>query len=116
MSESDYTFAQARKDNDERLLGQLDSLRNGEDMQVLESFARAYLGMFYEIEDEIAPDDKVAMLANSDVANAVLEGFIVTLQRDDIPAPYEIGDRLGKNESTPVGLSLIHISEPTRPY
>ena len=107
MSESDYTFAQARKDNDERLLGQLDSLRNGEDMQVLESFARAYLGMFYEIEDEIAPDDKVAMLANSDVANAVLEGFIVTLQRDDIPAPYEIGDRLGKNESTPVGYVVL---------
>ncbi|MFP4609537.1 MAG: hypothetical protein ACLFQT_00815 [Thiohalophilus sp.] len=107
MSDSDNTFAQARKENDERLLGQLDSLRNGEDLQILEPFARAYLGMFYEIEDGIAPADKVAMLANQKVSEAVLSGFVSALGRDDIPAPYQIGDQLGKNESSPFGYVVL---------
>ena len=103
MSDSEYTFTQARKDNDDRLLGRLDDLRSGDDMQVLEPFARAYLGMFYEIQDSIDPQEKVAMLANSEVASAVMEGFISSLQRDDIPPPYEIGERLSQDESIPVG-------------
>lgn len=107
MSDSDYTFAQARKDNDERLLAQLDELRNGNNMQILEPFARAYLGMFYEIDDAIEPTDKVALLANSKVSEAVLDGFVAALQRDDIPAPYEIGDRLGKEESIPGGYVVL---------
>lgn len=107
MSESDYTFAQARKDNDERLLGQLDTLRNGEDMQVLEPFARAYLGMFYEIDDNMSPADKVAVLANSEVSAAVLDGFTAALHRDDIPAPYEIGERLAKGEGIPGGYVVL---------
>lgn len=107
MSDTDYTFTQARKDNDQRLLGRLDALRSGEDMAVLESFARAYLGMFYEIEDDVAPADKVAMLANSEVSEAVLQGFVAALQRDDIPPPYEIGDRLGKGESMPGGYVIL---------
>ncbi|MDR9436206.1 MAG: hypothetical protein RI563_04975 [Thiohalophilus sp.] len=107
MSDSDYTFEQARKENDERLLGQLDTLRNGADMQVLEPFARAYLGMFYEIEDAIAPADKVAMLANQEVSEAVLSGFVAVLERDDIPTPYEIGDQLSKQESSPAGYVVL---------
>jgi len=107
MSDSDNTFAQARKENDERLLGQLDTLRNGEDMQVLEPFARAYLGMFYEIEERLAPADKVAMLANREVSDAVLAGFVAALQRDDIPLPYEIGDRLAKDESISAGYVVL---------
>lgn len=107
MSDSDYTFEQARKENDERLLGQLDTLRNGADIQVLEPFARAYLGMFYEIEDAIASADKVAMLANQEVSEAVLSGFIATLERDDIPTPYEIGEQLAKHESSPTGYVVL---------
>ncbi|MDZ7804735.1 hypothetical protein [Thiohalophilus sp.] len=107
MSDSDYTFEQARKENDERLLGQLDTLRNGADMQVLEPFARAYLGMFYEIEDAIAPADKVAMLANQQVSEAVLSGFVAALERDDILTPYEIGAQLAKHESSPAGYVLL---------
>ncbi|TDX98143.1 hypothetical protein [Thiohalophilus thiocyanatoxydans] len=107
MSDSDNTFAQARRENDERLLGQLDALRNGEDMQVLEPFARAYLGMFYEIEDELAPAEKVAILANREVSDAVLAGFVAALQRDDIPPPYEIGERLARDESIPGGYVVL---------
>jgi hypothetical protein len=107
MSDSEYTFTQARKDNDERLLGRLDDLRRGEDMQVLEPFARAYLGMFYEIDDRIDPQKKVAMLANSEVASAVMEGFISSLHRNDIPPPYEIGECLSQDESIPVGYVVL---------
>jgi len=107
MSDSDNTFAQARKENDERLLDQLGTLRNGEDMQILESFARAYLGMFYEIEDAIAPADKVAMLANQQVSEAVLSGFVAVLGRDDIPTPCEIGDQLAKHENSPAGYVVL---------
>ncbi|MDZ7660805.1 hypothetical protein [Thiohalophilus sp.] len=107
MSDSDNTFAQARRDNDERLLGQLDTLRNGEDMQILEPFARAYLGMFYEIDDGLAPADKMAILANREVSDAVLAGFVAALQRDDIPPPYEIGGRLAKDESIPGGYVVL---------
>lgn len=107
MSDSDYTFVQARQDNDARLLERLDDLRSGSDMQVLEPFARAYLGMFYEIDDNLEPADKVALLANNQVRDAVLDGFVAALQRDDIPQPYEIGDRLGKEESLPGGYVVL---------
>jgi len=107
MSDSDYTFAQARKDNDERLLDQLSSLRRGEDMTILEPFARAYLGMFYEIDRNIDAAEKVAILANQQVTEAVLDGFVAALQRDDIPGPYEIGDLLGDSETVTSGYVVL---------
>lgn len=107
MSDSDYTFAQARKDNDKRLLGRLPSLRSGEDMKVLEPFARAYLGMFYEIDRDIDPAGKVAILANREVADAVLDGFVAALWQHNIPGPYEIGDMLGRNETISSGYVVL---------
>jgi len=107
MSDSDYTFAQARKDNDERLLNQLSSLRSGEDMSILEPFARAYLGMFYEIDRNIDAAEKVAILANQQVTEAVLDGFVAALQRDDIPGPNNIGDLLGGSKTVNSGYVVL---------
>ncbi len=107
MSDSDYTFAQARKDNDQRFLGNLSSLRSGEDMKVLEPFARAYLGMFYEIDRDIDAAGKIAILANQEVAGAVLDGFVAALQRPNIPGPYAIGNMLGRRETISSGYVVL---------
>ena len=47
-------FELTRAENDEKLLSQIDSIKTAENIQVLIPFAKAYLGMFYVIDKELA--------------------------------------------------------------
>ncbi len=97
MSESEINFELTRSENDTQLLCRIDEINSGQDIKVLEPFARAYLGLFYEIDKAIAPEARIAMLANQQLANAVLNGFVNALQRDDLPSPEILAEAVCKN-------------------
>lgn len=91
-------FEETRAENDERLLGKIDSVASGTDIDALEPFARAYLGLFLDIDSNIAPRERIAMLANPELAVAVTDGFVAALERLDLPSPVDIGDALVRGE------------------
>lgn len=84
-------FELTRLENDERLLSQITSIKTAENIQLLIPFAKAYLGLFYVIDSELTATDKVSLLANSELADAILEGFLSSLSSDEIPSVEKIG-------------------------
>ena len=91
-------FELTRRENDEQLLPQLESIRSGENFHALIPFAKAYLGLFYVIDSELAAVEKIQLLANKELAEAVLDGFKASVLRDDIPTVEQIGEAMAKQK------------------
>ena len=100
-------FEVTRLENDERLLSELESIRTAENIQVLVPFAKAYLGMFYVIDSELPPTDKVRLLANNELAEAVFKGFIASLERASLPAIEDIGSAMAEQKELPEGYVML---------
>ena len=92
-------FELTRSENDEHLLSQIDSIKTAENIQVLIPFAKAYLGMFYVIDNKLAASEKVKLLANKELAKAIFDGFRASLNRNDLPSIEKIAHAAAtKNE------------------
>lgn len=91
-------FEETRAENDELLLGKIERVASGTDIDALEPFARAYLGLFLDIDGNIAPRERIAMLANPKLAAAVIDGFAAALERLELPSAAQIGDALVRGE------------------
>ena len=106
-------FAQVRAENEQLLSEKLDEIATGENQSVLESFARAYLGMFYEIDNELTCDERVELLASTDIAGAVLNGFETTVLNtllptpDNIAATYVHGEELAQGYVVLAGMDRL---------
>ena len=100
-------FDLTRRENDEQLLPQLESIRSGENFQALVPFAKAYLGLFYVIDSELAAVEKIKLLANKELADAVLDGFKASLLRADIPTVEQIGEAMAKQEEFSEGYVIL---------
>lgn len=100
-------FEQARQRTEEKLADQIEALRRGERPQALEPFAKAYLGLFLEIDDHLAPAERVAMLADEPLASAIRDGFIAVSQRRDLPGADEIGARFARGERLALGYVVL---------
>ena len=100
-------FAQVRAENDQRLSGSLNELSSAANQSVLEPFARAYLGMFYEIDNDLSCDERVELLANPEITRAVLEGFEATVLNFTLPTPAEIARKLVDGEEYGIGYVVL---------
>lgn len=100
-------FELTRSENDEQLLPQLESIRSGENFQALIPFAKAYLGLFYVIESELPAVDKIKLLANKELAEAIIYGFKASVLRDDIAAVEKIGEALAKQQEFAEGYVIM---------
>ena len=96
MSQDEIDFAATRRATDEQLAARIAAIRQGQDIDALVPFAKAYLGLFREIDPALAPATRLLMVASPEVADAVLTGFDRVLRRSDIAPPCDIvaaGDR-----------------------
>jgi len=100
-------FELTRFENDERLLLQIESIKTAENIQVLIPFAKAYLGMFYVIDSELGEKEKVKLLANEELAEAVFEGFLSSLSRNDLPSLEKIGHAAAEKKEFPEGYVIL---------
>ena len=85
-------FAAARKENDELFLAEKDSIASGEKRDVLIPFAKAWLGMFYVIDNQLPPADRLRMLASPALAEAIEQGFRAVLKQDNWPELERIAE------------------------
>ena len=100
-------FELTRFENDERLLLQIESIKNAENIQVLIPFAKAYLGMFYVIDSELAAKEKVKLLANSELAISIFDGFLSSLSRNDLPSIEKIGHAMAEKKEFAEGYVIL---------
>lgn len=106
--EKDYRDHEAtRIDNDRRLAPMEDRLRSAEAVDELERFAKAYLGMYLDLDNHIAPRDRIFVLANEALAEAILEGFVRVLGRRDLPSPEQIADSMLSDDRYAIGYVIL---------
>ena len=107
-------FASARAENDELLSLLSDRLRSADAADKLVPFARAYLGLFYDIPSDTVPVERVYLVANQPLADAVLSGFDAILQRTDLPVPTQIAEAFVEDE--PLGIGYVVLAGMDRWY
>lgn len=100
-------FDKAREAADRRLSSDIAAVRDGAQPEALDSFARAYLGLLLDIDDDVAPPDRVRLLANEPLAGAVLEGFVAVVNRGELPGPEAIGRALARGERFASGYVML---------
>ncbi|MCK4865950.1 MAG: hypothetical protein KAT06_11075 [Gammaproteobacteria bacterium] len=100
-------FELTRKENDELLLSQVASIKTGENIQALIPFAKAYLGMFYVIDSELAPKEKIKLLANAELTESVFAGFLASLKKPDLPSVAEIGHAAASKKEFAEGYVIL---------
>lgn len=100
-------FELTRCENDERLLPQIKSIKSAENIQVLIPFAKAYLGMFYVIDNELEAQEKVKLLAHDELATSIFEGFISSLSRNDLPSIEMIGHAMAEKREFAEGYVIL---------
>lgn len=100
-------FELTRKENDELLLSQIESIKTGDNIQALIPFAKAYLGMFYVIDSELESKEKVKLLANSELAESIFSGFLACLDQYDLPSVAEIGHAAASKKEFAEGYVIL---------
>ena len=100
-------FELTRRENDEQLLPQIESIKSGENFQALVPFAKAYLGLFYVIDSELPAQEKIKLLANSELAEAVLQGFEESLRRTDLTPVEKIGHAMAEKKEFSEGYVIL---------
>jgi len=96
-----------RIENDRNLLPKLDAIRRGEDIESLERFAKAYLGMYLDIDNNIPPNDRIVILANRELAAAIRSGFEAVLQHGSFPTEVEIANAMVDEQPIAIGYILL---------
>lgn len=96
-----------RLENDRTLLPKLDAIRSGQDIDSLERFAKAYLGMYLDIDNTIPPKDRIIILANAALADAIREGFEAVLKQGNFPDEVTIADAMMNEHPVAIGYILL---------
>jgi len=99
--------AETRKENDQRLADQHDLIRSGHSIEALEPFAKAYLGLFLEIDSSFEPEQRIRFIASDDLADAVMAGLGIVLTKAELPDAEEIGRKMTEDERFETGYVVL---------
>lgn len=100
-------FETTRQENDQKLSGQLVAIRSADASEVLVPFAKAYLGMFYVIDSELPPKQKIRLLANEKLSDAILDGFKASLSHGGFPSARQIGAKMAVQQDYAIGYPVL---------
>ncbi len=99
--------AETRAENNKQLAGQHTQIRSGKNTDILEPFAKAYLGLFLEIDNTFSPEQRIHFLVSDDLAEAIIEGLVNVLSSNRFPTPAEIGKKMADGERFEVGYIVL---------
>lgn len=68
------------------------AIRAGEDVNSLVQIARAYLGMYYDLDRGKTPQERVRIWLGSELTDAATLGFVNALGRKDMPSAQQISE------------------------
>jgi hypothetical protein len=85
-------------------------LTKGNHLKATEDIAKAYLGLFYDIDESLAPEDRVAALVGQKLQQIAIESLSATIKKNAIPTPRQISD-LHANENKEYRLEHILVAQ-----
>ena len=88
---------------------QIEAMRHGE-FAALVAPARAYLGLYHDMNNEVGPQDRLAEWLGTEIANAAIEGFDAFLQSGPSPTAQQIAESNAVSQSwnaTPIILAAL---------
>ncbi len=100
-------FAKARRRVEARVAGRLDDIRRGRAMDVLVPYAKAYLGLYLDLDNRIDPEQRVRLLAGPELADAVLQGLHAAPALDHGLEPRAVGRSMAAGEAPPAGFTIL---------
>lgn len=100
-----HNHTATRHENDRLLLARLQEIESGQAIDALEPFAKAYLGMYLDIDNSVTPEKRINILANETLASAVIKGLHAALQNTQLPDSTEIADSM--IDENPLALGYI---------
>lgn len=102
-----HAHAGTRAENDRNLLDKLAAISAGKDIESLERFAKGYLGMFLDLDNTIPPRQRISVLANAELAQAIEQGFESILISGNFPTPPQIADSMLDDKPIAIGYILL---------
>ena len=102
------------KEHRESYANQVGAMRRGEFGAVIRP-AQAYLGLFYDMNDELPAHERVAEWLGKDLACAAFEGFEVFLQSDAAPTAQQVAESNAESRSwNAVAIIVAALAERVR--
>lgn len=97
-----------RAENDKRLADQHKDIQNASALEALESFSKAYLGLYLEIDSSFSPKQRIRFIASDDLADAVIQGLSsVLFIIKSIPTATDIGKKMANEERLELGYVVL---------
>lgn len=94
-------------ENNQRLGPHLKSIAEGQMTDALVPFAKAYLGLYYQLDNSVPPRLRVASLASIQLADAIMQGMQSLLQEGSVASPEQIGRNYLDGEGQGLGYVLL---------
>ncbi|MBD3609159.1 MAG: hypothetical protein HUJ30_01265 [Gammaproteobacteria bacterium] len=98
---------QTRQENINRLTPHLEEIQHCHMLDALEPFAKAYLGLYYQLDNDVPPLGRIAQLSDDALYQAILRGFHTLLDGEYIPLPGAIGSRFSEDHDLGTGYILL---------
>ena len=92
-----------RDENQSLLEGRLQEIRRGDARDTLEPFAKAYLGMFDDINNNIPSEARIYLLVDEPLAEPIIQGLVNALQQQGLPGVANIAAALINNDRLGIG-------------
>lgn len=91
----------------QQLSEQLEAIRSGTPTNALVYLAKIYFGLFYDLDRESQPRDRLTAFTTPEIAATALDGFVAALQRPDIPSPKMIGELEAESKEYIIGFPVL---------
>ena len=107
MAEAKKTLERTRAEHDARWGAAVPAVRAGRRLGALVAGAKAYLGQYLNLQEEVEGEARVGMIFNPPLAEAVLDGLVAALDGQPPPRPEDIArDQLAGREM-PLGYVFL---------
>lgn len=91
----------------QQLSEHLEKIRAGAPTQPLVNLAKAYFGLFYGLDHDALPVDRLSSFTTPEIAEAALQGFVAALQCPDVPSPKMIGELGTEGKEYIIGFPIL---------
>ena len=95
-------------ENDQRLANQLQEIQIASKPELLEPFAKAYLGLYLEIDASFSPEQRIKFIAGENLYRSVMLGLHSVLNNIEfLPSITEIGRSMASDKRMELGYVLL---------
>ncbi|MCK1367057.1 hypothetical protein [Bradyrhizobium sp. 62] len=102
-------------DHRAEFLPRIAEIEAGNDLASLVSIARAYLGMYSDLDRGNTPQERIRIWLGNELTNAALAGFVSALARKDMPSAQQISETHVEGKYKNIELVLVSgVSEVVR--